>query len=327
VQCQDTIVENQTPSSTPLDSSAEQTEPETENLIETITESSATHSEPVIHVASGGEVTEEDSAIIAVPYFISDSLMQVMDTVKHTVEWKKTTPSGFIPESPGKIIIKDSGRKPQWIFVWFILQLLILIYLKTSYLKRMEEYFKAYFNINLSQQLFRDQESVLSFQVIVVMLNFLLSCSLLIYLLADYFFNPAFSNPSSVILQIFLAVTIIYSAKYAGYLFLENVFPFQDEISLFSFNYFMNQKLLGVLLIPFIYAAAYSELSISKYFLFISAALFLLSLVIRAAKGILIGAKYLRKTAFHFLIYICTFEIAPLLILIKWLQTMANGQN
>jgi hypothetical protein len=268
-----------------------------------------------------------DSIIIAVPYLISDSLMSVIDTAKHTVEWKEPATSVFKPEPPGKILIKNSGRQPQWIFVLLILQLLVLIYLKTSYFKRIEEYIRAYFNVNLSQQLFRDQESVLSFQVIVMMLNFLMSCSMLIYLFIDYYFQPAYINSFAVFLQIIIGVTIIYSAKYAGYLSLQNVFPFSDEISLFSFNYFLNQKLVGVVLIPFIYTAAYGTMPISKYFLFISALLFLLSIGIRSFKGILIGAKHLRKNPFHFLLYICTFEIAPLLILIKWLQTLANGQN
>jgi hypothetical protein len=275
-------------------------------------------------------ITQEiknDTFIYTMQYVLADSILRLLDTTRHTVPHQSSQSGSLLPEQPGKIIYRKPDSRPYWIFALFVLQLFVLIYLKVAYLKRMEEYVKAYFNLNLSQQLFREQEAVLSFQVLIMMFNFLLSCSLLIYVMVDYFLHPEYANPLLIFLQIFLAVAIIYAAKYFGYRTIEIIFPFTEEMNFFRFTYFMNQKLLGVVLIPFIYAAVYSEVGAAKFFLFASAGLFLFSIVIRSIKGLMIGAKFLRQNTFHFLLYICTFEIAPLIILMKWLQILAGGQS
>ena len=270
----------------------------------------------------------KDTSVITTPYIISDSVLYLLDTIKHSATWQQSPPSVFKPQLPGNINFKKQTRQPRWIFTLLMLQLMALIYLKATFFKRIEEYLKAYFNINLSQQLFRDYEPALSLQAIVFMFNFLASCALLIYLLINYFFHPTYNNSFFIFIQIFIGVAVVYAVKYSGYLIIGKIFPFKEDISLFSFNYFLNQKLLGVILIPFIYASVYMGYYYTKFFLIASVLLFLISIGIRSIKGMLIGIKYLRQNAFHFLLYICTFEIAPLMILIRWLHTLANnGHN
>jgi hypothetical protein len=271
-------------------------------------------------------VENHDTPEGSTSYISFEAVTSVSDTSCGPVTMHINDSSITIPEISGNIIVRKSEVRPAWFFGLFILQLLALIYLKVTYYRRIEEYFKAYFNLNLSQQLFREQETALSFQALIMMFNFFLSCSLLIYLLLDYFYDLSNNDSFFVFVKILLVVIVIYTAKYSGYRFLELIFPFYETMRFFRFTYFMNQKLLGVLLIPFIYVALYAGPKVSEIFLHASAGLFILSVMIRSIKGVMIGAKYLRQNTFHFLIYICTFEIAPLLILVKWLQTMAYGQ-
>jgi hypothetical protein len=268
-----------------------------------------------------------DSIILSVPYAISDSILNLIDTVAATAEWQESPPSVYAAQAAGRIIANPARKNPQWLFIIFVLQLLVLIYVKATGFKNLEDSLKAYFNTNLSQQLFREQESAISFSVLLQMMNFIISCSVLLYLFVDYFFqpNPADSIKIGVIIFVFTAV--IYLLKYAGYKAISYVFPFSEHIDLFRFNYFLNQKLLGMLLIPFIYAAAYSPVPYNYYFLYLSAIIFFSTILVRSTKGLVIGSAYLRKHTFHFLLYICTFEIAPVLILVKWLQLTGYGQN
>jgi hypothetical protein len=273
------------------------------------------------------EPSDKNSIIIAIPYAVSESIRSLLDTVKQKAEWQNSPSSAFKKQEPGTILLRKYQNKPRWIFGLLLFQLCILIYLKITYFKKTEESFRAYFNINLSQQLFRDQESSLSFQTIIMMINFLFTASLIIYFLIEHYFHLENANTFLIFLQILMVVSVAYFAKYAGFVLIGKIFPFNEEISLFRFNYFLNQKLTGVALIPFVYAAAYSWHPFSQWFLIVSVILFLFSIGIRSIKGLLIGMKFLQQNAFHFLLYICTFEIAPLMILIKWLQLLASGQN
>lgn len=269
----------------------------------------------------------EDTIVYSIPYFIPDSILQLADTIAATAEWQPSPPSVFTAQAAGRIIPNPSRKRPQWLFVLFILQMLALIYIKATGLKNIEDSLKAYFNINLSQQLFREQENAISFSMLVQVINFFISTTVMLYLIADYFFKIDNEASVKIVAVIFLFTTLVYFSKYMGYRLLSNLFSFSDEIDLFRFNYFLNQKLLGIFLLPFVYAAAYAPQPYSNYFLLISIAIFVLSIAVRSFKGIVIGSAYLQKHTFHFLLYICTFEIAPVLILIKWLQITGYGQN
>ena len=268
-----------------------------------------------------------DTLIMKVPYFIPDSVLAQMDTVSATAKWQESPPSVFAALNAGKIITNPTRKHPVWLFVIFILQLFILVYIKITSIKKVEESVKAYFNINLSQQLFREQESAVSFSVLLQMINFIISCTVMLYLLVDYFFQPPLGDSLKIAAAIFMGTTAIYFFKYIGYRILSVIFPFSEEIDLFRFNYFLNQKLLGILLVPLVYSAAYSPAPYSYYVLSASIALFILCMGIRSVKGLVIGSRYLQRNTFHFLLYICTFEIAPVLVLVKWLQLLGYGQN
>lgn len=268
-----------------------------------------------------------DSMVFSIPYTISDSILKLMDTVVATAEWRESPPSAFAAQAAGRIITNPARKHPQWLFIIFVLQLLVLIYVKATGLKNLEDSFKAYFNTNLSQQLFREQESAISFSALLQMMNFIISSTVLLYLFVDYFFQPNLADSIKIGTIIFLFTATIYFMKYAGYKVISYIFPFSEDIDLFRFNFFLNQKLLGMLLIPFIYVAAYSPDPYNNYFLLVSVIIFASTILVRSVKGLVIGSAYLSKHAFHFLLYICTFEIAPVLILVKWLQLIGYGQD
>lgn len=272
-------------------------------------------------------IVKKDSIIVAIPYFIPDSIIQMMlDTTKHIAKWQPSPPSIYINHEAGKIFLNKKQESPIWLFILFIIQLLILAYLKMSSLKNIEDSLKAYFNLNLAQQLLREQEGVITISGILQVLNFLISISILAFLAIQFYFNVSQYNSFYLYSIIFIAITIIYFLKYSGYKLISYVFPFADEVNNFRFNYFLNQKLLGFALMPLIYASAYNMGYWAKFFLIAALALFIVSVIVRSAKGIIIGLKQLQKNTFHFLLYICAFEIAPILILLKWLHMVGYGQ-
>lgn len=250
-----------------------------------------------------------------------------------SISQKQTTPisdtfkTGTTESIHGLAIMRRSDARPIWLFVILMLQCLLLVYLKITYMRRLNTYMKAYINLNLAQQLLREEETGLSLQAIVLMINFLLSSALLFL----FSLTPRLDIPTAHTLTFYLEIVgltgFLLLLKYFGYRFLEEVFPFSEELRFYRFIYFMNYKLLGIVLLPLVYVSLYARSPFSEWFSYTAWAVFFLSLIVRNMKGLIIGARHMRQHTFHFLTYICTFEFAPLLILIKWLQIMTSGHS
>jgi hypothetical protein len=203
-----------------------------------------------------------------------------------------------------------------WLFILLTFQLLLVVYLRVGFARSIEDTVKAYFNINLSQQLYREQEPSQPFSAFVLNLNFIISITIFVYLLIREFLHPA-TSPLPLIGGTLLFVTAIYVGKYLLMRIVGILFPFGDEMNFYSFNFFINQKLLGVVLIPSNFIVAYSPSELTRPVIYISLALLAIAYLLRSFRGLVIARNYIYAYKFHFLVYICTLEIAPLLIIFK----------
>lgn len=221
------------------------------------------------------------------------------------------------------LVVDDSLIRPHhtagdrlWLFLLLTFQLLMVVYIRVGFAKSIEDTVKAYFNINLSQQLYREQEPSQPFSAFVLNVNFIISITIFVYLLVKAFAAPT-TNPALLIGGILLFVTLLYVGKFMMMRLVAWLFPFGDELGFYSFNFFLNQKLLGVLLIPSNFIIAYSPSELTRPIIYISLALIALAYLLRSFRGLVIARNYLYAYKFHFLVYICTLEIAPLLIIFK----------
>lgn len=219
------------------------------------------------------------------------------------------------------LIKRPIPEKPIWFFLLFLFQFLLLAYFKTFGFRNLKNSWKAFLNLNLSQQLYREQESNPSFLSYVQSFNFILSIALFLYLFVGFFLNHGLLYLSFYLLAYwFIIVLGFFFFKFMSYWLLGFIFPLKELSSYFSFNFFLNFKILGVLLIPFIYASYYAVSPYSSYVMYGAIFLCALFVLLIYLKGIYIGFRLLKKYTIHFFLYICTFEILPVIILIKWLS-------
>jgi hypothetical protein len=97
------------------------------------------------------------------------------------------------------------------------------------------------------------------------------------------------------------------------------IFPFRKEIKLYNYYEIQVNRMLGILLFPFLLLIAFSLPLISLIAFYASIALVVTMLVIRYIKGFSIGISYFGSHIVHFLLYLCALEIAPVLIVIRLL--------
>jgi hypothetical protein len=98
---------------------------------------------------------------------------------------------------------------------------------------------------------------------------------------------------------------------------LSTVFPLEKEIRLYNFIVMSAGILTGLVLTPLNIFMAYSPAPLSTTFMYLGIASFVIIFLLRAFRGLFVGATYLTTHPFHFLLYLCTAEIAPLAVLAK----------
>ena len=116
---------------------------------------------------------------------------------------------------------------------------------------------------------------------------------------------------------------VIYFLKYIVISFTGWVFNVKDAAAEYRFVVFLINKVLAVLMIPFLFLIAYANDPLKNISVTIVICLSIFALFVRYLVSLARIRKNLSVTAFHFFIYLCAVEIVPLLVIYKilFLQT------
>jgi hypothetical protein len=118
-------------------------------------------------------------------------------------------------------------------------------------------------------------------------------------------------------------VTGIFVLKHLLIKIIANIFPISKEMRLYAFTITIFCSVLGFFLIPLNAFLAYAPDSLILSAFWISTGVIILTYLFRALRSFFIGGRYIASHQFHFLLYICTVEIAPFLVLIRLVLNQA----
>jgi len=104
------------------------------------------------------------------------------------------------------------------------------------------------------------------------------------------------------------------------------IFNKKEEATSYSFLVFIVNKMVGVVLIPFLFLLAFSTPRIESIAFTISILIIILLLLFRFFSTYKNMSGRLNINAIHFFLYFCTIEILPLLLMYKALSNyIGNG--
>ena len=175
---------------------------------------------------------------------------------------------------------------------------------------------KSFYNDNYLKLTQREENGGLNGAYIILYIIYFLNAGVFLYMVANYFVpGTGFRWWMGI-----LAVLGIYLVRhFALYLFSE-IFPLGREAKQYNFIIATFNLLLGLILVPLNLIIAYTSPSISTVAIYSMLSVVAFVFFVRYAKGILIGLIASGGALFNFLLYLCTFEIVPMLILIKIVQ-------
>ncbi|GLR18039.1 hypothetical protein GCM10007940_26540 [Portibacter lacus] len=230
--------------------------------------------------------------------------------------------SDQIDSPPGKNINKDlltksNTRNAKFLFWFFLIQLLLL----TSVLGINREFIKkinrSISNDNFAKLVSRDYNGGFNALFVIMYVIFIISLSIFIYLAARHYVGI---SGFSKFLVFLLSVSGIYLFRHIFLGFQGFVFPFSKTTSYYNFMIILFNSYLGLLLIPVNLTLAYSPEGIANISLYIGMGLIIVLYLLRFLRGSLHAYTFISNHLFHFFLYLCTCEIAPIFILVRFLS-------
>lgn len=202
---------------------------------------------------------------------------------------------------------------------------LLLGIIRMAYLKYFSDLFRAFLNPTLSQRQLKDQLSQSPFPNFLLNAFFVVSLGVYLYLLMyrqQYIFN---ADAWLLIPGLVLLVAVIYLSKYLVLRFCGWLFGNADLADAYIFILYLINKVLGILLVPFLVILAFCQPEIARAFLYISLFFIILLIGYRYVRSYSVVKQYLSFSKLHFFLYLCAFEVAPVLILTKVLLIWLTG--
>jgi hypothetical protein len=212
-----------------------------------------------------------------------------------------------------------TGTNPIWLFYVLVILVAGFTWVKVFYAHTFEHILASFISKTMSNQIVRDENLLLQRASFLLTGIFYLVFALFIYQVSIFYnFLPDFF-PAGFARFLILAVLVstIYSFKFIILKVSGFIFQLDKPVSAYIFNIFLINNLVGILLLPVVIIIAFTTTFAATIIFKIAIIGIILLYIFRLGRGIMIGLSLTDFSLFYLILYICTLEIAPLLLIIK----------
>ena len=209
------------------------------------------------------------------------------------------------------------GKEPEF----YLLVVLLLIYamLQRAFPKYFNDLFRLFFRTTLKQLQVREQLMQTPLPSLLLNIFFVVIGSLYISLVLSHFKWSPVGNYWLMSVYCIAGLSVIYSIKFLSLKVSGWLFNMQAAADVYIFIVFVINKMIGLVLLPFLIILSFTQGKIYS----VSLTLSLLVVVVLFAYRFILTYSAVRNQVkvnpFHFFLYFCAFEIAPLLLIYKGL--------
>jgi hypothetical protein len=244
-----------------------------------------------------------------------------------TLTYEKYYTSGWLPFHQTPIFEIQPERKPLGKDILFYLLtglVAALACIRLIFPKYLKNLFLLFMQTSIRQKQTREQ--LLQNHLASVLLNILFVVSASIYISLFIQYKQWVVIPFYQLLFYSIGILfIIYIGKYLFLAFSGWVFNVQEATNAYTFIVFLVNKVLGIVLIPFVLMITFSPLPIKQITITISAGVALVLFLYRYLISFGVIRSNLKVSALHFFLYLCAVELLPLLLIYKLLVNFASG--
>ena len=203
---------------------------------------------------------------------------------------------------------------------FFYLLVGILFYfalVRISFEKYFNNLITLFFRVSLRQQQIREQ--VLQTPLPSLLLNILFIITGGLYACTLLYYSRFTSGINFWILYLdcIVGLAVIYLGKFLILKFCGWVFNISRATDTYIFVVFLVNKMLGIFLLPFLILITFLTPPARDIFITISVVMVFIMLIYRVVAAFRPIRNEIKLTPFYFFLYLCAFEIAPLLLIYK----------
>lgn len=206
-------------------------------------------------------------------------------------------------------------------FYSIIALLIFFAFIKNGFYRYMQDLFKIFFRTSVKQRQIKDQVVQNPLASLLLNIFFLMSGGMFLALLLQSFGLGLEFNFWALFIYCMLGLIGIYGVKFITLKFFGFIFQVSEAIDTYIFIVFTTNKIIGIFLLPFVILMAFSYGLINQVALTLSILLVLSLFAYRFFLSYVSIHRQVKINFFHFFIYLCAFEIAPLLLINKLLFT------
>jgi hypothetical protein len=257
---------------------------------------------------------KRDTSWIMGPGISFSSPLFGLEVLKHHPYFGFNIKAISLPESG---IRKTNGK--ELMFYLLVLLLIVFALLRRLFPKYFDDLFRLFFRTTLKQRQIREQLIQMTLPSLLLNGFFVISGGLyLTFLLQHFKLNPS-DNFWLLFLYCCFGLSAIYLIKFTGLKVSGWLFNKRDVADSYIFIVFIVNKMIGIMLLPVLFLLAFSLGKVYTIGLTISWCLVAGLLVYRLVLTFSAIRNQIKVNPFHFFLYLCAFEIAPLLLVYKGL--------
>jgi len=212
-------------------------------------------------------------------------------------------------------------------FYFLIVLLLYFACIRLFFGKYLENLTTLFFRVTMRHQQIREQLLQAPLPSLLLNILFVISCGLYLSLLAGYYNFTLFGNFWLTLLYAIGFVSGIYLGKYLLLVIAGWVFNIRSATGTYIFIVFLVNKMIGIFLLPMVILLSFPNQYLLPVLIPLSYVVMILLLVYRFLNSFRPIRSEIKLNRFHFFLYLCAFEIAPILLIYKMLLTFVERSN
>ncbi|MBK9151912.1 MAG: DUF4271 domain-containing protein [Saprospiraceae bacterium] len=214
----------------------------------------------------------------------------------------------------------SSTAKSNNFLIWFLLisaaLLAIAVNAKSGFIGLM---MRSVLNENMLKLLHREESQKVSVHAVLLYLIFCINAGSFLYLAVSRFGTAKGVQSWFMLL---MGVVAVYSIKHFSLKIFGELFQVEKSTSLYSFTVMLVNLIIGLLLIPANLFIAFAPEKFSDFIFYLTLITIIILVVLRTIRGFFIASEFVSNRIFQLFIYLCAFEIAPVMILVKTAMKM-----
>ena len=223
-----------------------------------------------------------------------------------------------IEPAPVSLAAKEKTKAgKEFLFYLLSIVILSLAIFKVFYTKYFNNIFRVFFNTSLRQNQLTDLLLQAKLPSLIFNIFFVLSSGLYAWLVLGHYRMLKGNNNYILIGLSILFVAIIYFGKFLSLKMIGWISGMSTAIDQYIFVIFLINKIIGILLIPFLILLAFAPANWISIIIIISFCIIGILFLLRYLRSYGLLQNQLRINGFHFLLYIIGMELLPILLIYK----------